>query len=115
MGVILLAVDFLYYCKQKMKENFAFPWGVLAVCMILFSVIPGLSGWSRALPANAWPAVLFLGGILIWIFYTMSAVISQLSLKNQELAMQVSLLNCENDRVLRTLKKVTGEDVMETR
>jgi hypothetical protein len=115
IGVILLAVDFLQYCRLKLKELFAFSWGVFALALIVFSVVPGLSGWSRALPANAWPAVLFFGVLLIFMFYTTSEAISELILKNQELAMQVSLLNCENDRVLRTLRKVTGEDIMEMR
>ena len=37
--------------------------------------------------------------------------ISSLSLKTQELAMQVSLLNQENERMLKALSELTGKDV----
>lgn len=48
-----------------------------------------------------------LGLILICLFYSVSLVISDLVVKNQELAMQVSLLNCEAEKVLKTLNTVT--------
>lgn len=57
------------------------------------------------------------GGCLIPIFvliffsimgmFYLSQVISQLIRKNQELAMQVSLLNQENERILRELRDLT--------
>ncbi len=56
-----------------------------------------------------------LGLILICLFYSVSLVISDLVVKNQELAMQVSLLNCEAEKVLKTLNTVTGKDIMDNK
>ena len=47
----------------------------------------------------------------MWSGYELSVQISSLSLKTQELAMQVSLLNQENERMLKALSELTGKDV----
>ena len=48
-------------------------------------------------------AVLLLTGFLVvWGMYQMTIQISSLLMKNQELAMQVSLLNQENERIIKS-------------
>lgn len=109
LGVLLLAVDFFAYCKQKIKENFAFLWGVLAVVLVLISAITPLAQWSTLLSGWGYAGVLTLATILIWLLFTMSMDVSQLALKNQELAMQVSLLNSENAKVLQVINKISDQ------
>jgi hypothetical protein len=41
--------------------------------------------------------------------YQMTIQISSLLMKNQELAMQVSLLNQENERIIKELERLTGK------
>ena len=43
----------------------------------------------------------------------MTIHISSLFMKNQELAILVSLLNQENERILRELEKLTGKNARE--
>ncbi len=52
-----------------------------------------------------------VGAVAVWSGYELSVQISSLSLKTQELAMQVSLLNQENERMLKALSELTGKDV----
>lgn len=55
-------------------------------------------------------AVLLLTGFLVvWGMYQMTIQISSLLMKNQELAMQVSLLNQENERIIKELERLTGK------
>lgn len=114
LSLILLARDFISYCKQKINEMFAFGWGVFALAMFLVCVIPAWSGWSRALSGTTFAVLIVLATLLICILFSLSKLISQLTAKNQELAMQVSLLNNENARMLRVIKELTGKDVLDT-
>ena len=53
--------------------------------------------------------IIFYG--VLYAAYFVSLWISELSRKNQELAIQVSLLNQENERILRNLSELTGKDI----
>lgn len=107
LGVLLLTIDFLTYCKQKIKENFAFLWGMFGVILVLISAITPLAQWSTLLSGWGYVAVLTLATVLVWLLFTMSMDVSQLALKNQELAMQVSLLNSENAKVLQVINRIS--------
>ena len=47
--------------------------------------------------------------LLLILLFKLSKVVSVLSMKNQDLAMQVSLLNQENERILHRLGILTDE------
>ena len=84
LGVFLLSVTFSNYVRGKLREKATFLWGILAIAMILSGAVPVLSGWSK-----------------------------RFRRKNQELAMHVSLLNQENERILKELTSITGKDKSE--
>lgn len=77
--------------------------------LILFGAVPGLSDWSKVVPKEACAAFLVIGGIAILGTFYLSGNVSKLLRKNQELAMQVSLLNQENERILGELEALTGK------
>ena len=54
-------------------------------------------------------AMFLVGAVAVWSGYELSIQISVLSMKMQEIAMQVSLLNQENERILEELCKLTGK------
>ncbi len=110
IGVVIIIAAFLVYCNKKLSESHAFAWGLLGLALFVCSVIPGLSGWSHALASNTTPVYVILGVAVVWILFTISVNVSSLQARNQELAMQVSLLNYENERVLKALQALTGED-----
>lgn len=114
-GGALLVIVFMTYAKQKMAEHFAFSWAVLGVVMILISAVPALSVWSRALSGKTYAALYIVMLVVLWILFVMCQTLSEMELKMQELAMQVSLLNNENVQLLRELgsaqeKEEKGED-----
>lgn len=114
LSVVFIFRDFISYCKQKINERFAFGWGVFGLAVFLACVVPQWSGWSTALSGSTYAVIIVLGVLLTSILFSLSQLISQLTAKNQELAMQVSLLNNENARMLRTIKEITGKDVLDT-
>ena len=54
-------------------------------------------------------ALLLFGTFVVGFVFKLSSSISQISMKTQELAMQVSLLNQENERILYELEELTGK------
>ncbi|MCD8068436.1 MAG: DUF2304 domain-containing protein [Lachnospiraceae bacterium] len=113
IGFVLLAEVFLSYCKKRLNENYAFAWGVFAVVLVICGAVPALSGWSRALASQTSVFYVIMGICIVWLLFTMSVNLSSLSARNQELAIQVSILNTEMERVLKMYKKETGKDLME--
>lgn len=109
IGVIILWVNFLAMAKRKMKEYIGVGWFLTGVLIILVAVIPGLSGWAEVIPGRAVPALIITAASVLWGLFSLSCTISQLVMKNQELAMQVSLLNQENEKILRQIELLTGK------
>lgn len=109
MGIIVLCMDFVSFAHRRMTESLGLVWGFFAVLLILFGAVPGLSDWSKVLPKEACAAFLVMGGIAILGLFYLSGNVSKLLRKNQELAMQVSLLNQENERILGELEMLTGK------
>lgn len=115
IAIGILWVDFNTYCKQKINEQFAFGWGVFALCLFLATVIPGVNNWTKQFDTEVYIVLIVLGLIFFAVLFGMSKLVSQLATKNQELAMQVSLLNNENANMLRAIKKLTGKDVLDNK
>ncbi len=100
LSVLLLAGSFLAYARHRLTENFGMLWAVLSVGLLAMGVILNVAGDS--LTAVSVIAIL-LGVALVAGLFGFSQAISILIMKNQELAMQVSLLNQENEGILQEL------------
>ncbi len=109
VGACLCITDFISYCKQKLLDRFAFILAVMGIALIIVGAVPALSGWMEMFTLKGGIATVVCLVIMICIIYSMCTVISELMHKNQELAIQVSLLNCENAEQIRTLEKLTEE------
>ena len=87
-GIVFLLWDFYSYAKQKLNESMGMIWGFVSLALIITGAVPALSG-----EVSEW--------LLICLFII--CLMSVLTMKNQELAMQVSLLNQENEKILHQL------------
>lgn len=100
MGVLLLLWVFFAYAKRRLTENFGLLWAVLALAALV-------SGIVVILVSKPVKVLTVLGAaafvILVLCLFGLSQVVSVLTMKNQELAMQVSLLNQENESILREM------------
>lgn len=100
LGGLLLIWSFLAYAKHRLTENFGMIWGLAALCLIMAGIVLAVAGRSFMAVAAV---VVLLGIILVLCLFGFSQAISILIMKNQELAMQVSLLNQENESILQEL------------
>lgn len=104
-GVLFLLGDINAYVRQKLTDTIGLLWAFVSVALILTGVVsvPGAR-------EEEYLVVLLLAVclLLLILLFKLSKVVSVLSMKNQELAMQVSLLNQENERILHRLQKTDG-------
>lgn len=108
-GVLLLILSFITLVKKQMTEGIALGWAIGAVIAILIGAVPALSEWSRKLSTSSIIALLLFAVFVVGYVFKISSDLSRLKMKNQELAMQVSLLNQENERILNELGRLTGK------
>ncbi len=104
IGVFFLWITFHSYAKRKLTEIIGLFWGFISILIILLGVVPGLSAWVTVIPGEAFIALALAGLFFMLGVFFLSISVSKLNMKNQELAMQVSLLNQENERILRELE-----------
>ena len=75
-------------------------WGIVSVCLLIMGIV--LTVMKESFTAVSVIAII-LGVLLVAALFGFSQAISVMIMKNQELAMQVSLLNQENEGILQEL------------
>ena len=113
MGIGIMIVTFVLHAKKKLTVNLAVTWELLGIAAILSGAVPIFSGWSSRIGLGSLVVLLITALLVLWGVYQMTIQISSLLMKNQELAILVSLLNQENERILRELEKLTGKNARE--
>ena len=113
MGIGIMIVTFVLHAKKKLTVNLAVTWELLGIAAILSGAVPRFSGWSNRIGLGSLVVLLITALLVLWGVYQMTIQISSLLMKNQELAILVSLLNQENERILRELEKLTGKNARE--
>lgn len=106
LGAVLVVLDFLAYAKKKLTDGLGLIW-------LVFAALLGGAGIAFLVAKQAlFMVLLILMVVLVLFLFGISQVVSELVMKNRELAMQVSLLNQENESILQELEqmKETGQD-----
>lgn len=98
-GVALFAITLSSLARRKMTESFCLTWGLVALMMILAGLVLRPYGIAGMLSPTALVVIIVVGYCLIFGSFYITAKVSELTRKNQELAIQISLINQEN-RVL---------------
>ncbi len=112
-GVLLMVVSFLMHSYKKITVNYTVIWVLLGIVLFLIGVVPVFSEWTRYLATGTGLAFSCVGAIFLFEEFRTSAMISQLILKEREMAMHVALLNQENEAILKELDRLSrmvGED-----
>lgn len=113
VGIGIMAITFVLHAEKKLTVNLAVTWELLGIAAILSGAVPKFSGWSSRLSLGSLVVLLITAFLVLWGVYQMTIQISSLIMKNQELAIQVSLLNQENERILQELENLTGKSTRE--
>ncbi len=106
-GIVFLVITFLSYTKRKMTAEIGLLWIIFSILMMVIGVIP--DGFAFLGQIRKRTAVVLFGAacfLLLMLLY-LSIVISQLLRQNQELAIQVTLLLHDNERILSALENET--------
>ena len=106
VGVMIMIMSFVFHAKRKLTVNLAVVWEFLGFALILIGAIPVFSSWCYLLAKGTVIAMFVIGALALWGSYILCILLSNLSMKNQELAMQVSLLNQENELMLKEIEKL---------
>lgn len=110
-GLLIMGLTFYLHAAKKLTVNLAVAWEGIGVGLVLIGAIPVLSAWCYLVGEGTIIAMFLVGSVVVWSGYELSIQISSLAMKTQELAMQVSLLNQENERILNELSKLTGKEI----
>lgn len=105
-GVALLGITISSLAKRRMTEPFCLAWGIISVALILAGILLRPTMWNRYISITGMALLLLLGFAVIYIAFFVSTRVSELMRKNQELAMQVSLLNRERDELWEKLEEL---------
>ena len=105
-GIVFLFLDFRAYVRRNLTENMGLGWAVFSVLLMIAGVV---FGTVKQLNQQIFLLFIVLGLLLVLLLFRISIAISVLSMKNQELAMQVSLLNQENERILHAIGMLEDE------
>ncbi len=105
MGIVLFINMIFSLAKKRMKEQFCLVWGFISILLFISGILLHPDGLSQYISASGTVIIVMLSICVVWALFYLSIQISVLSRKNQELAMQVSLLNQENEWIMRELKE----------
>ena len=108
-GCLFLILNFVTYVKKNLTEKFAWMWTFFCVVMILSGIVPGLNRWSFQFNSWGYLVLCIILVLIVQFIFIITKEIANLKKRNKELAMHVSLLNQENERILAELEKLTGK------
>ncbi len=101
-----MSVSFLMHSYKKITVNFTVMWELLGIMLVLIGAVPVFSQWTKQLASGTGFAFFCVGAIFLFEEFRSSVMLSQLFLKTQEMAMHISMLNQENERIMRDLEKL---------
>ncbi len=109
VGILLFWLTVLSLARRKMTETFCLLWGGISIVVILAGILLRPVLLQNYISTTGMVIVsLFAFGIICGAYF-LSTMISELTRKNQELAIQVSLLKRENEKVIEKLEVLEGK------
>lgn len=106
LGAFLLVKAVISLAKRKMTEQFCLVWALLSCLMITAGILLQPYQLDRYVSKRILVLILLMVLGIVWGLWFISTQVSILMRKNQELAMQISLLNQDSERMLKELKEM---------
>ena len=108
-GVYMFLKAILSLAKRKMTEPFCLTWALLAVLMVLSGILLNPVQIDNFISFRGLILVILVISGLLWGLWFISSQVSILKRRNQELAMQISLLNRDCEKILKELEELRKE------
>ena len=106
LGAFLLCDAIFSLAKRRMTESFCLMWGLISVIIIIIGIIIRPSKLSDFLSPMSFALILMTLYPLLHIALFFSHTISDLVRKNNELAINVSLLISENEELKKMIEEI---------
>ena len=110
-GAVLLVIVLLSLAKRRMTEPFCLAWGLFAMLLLLAGCLLHPTELDKYISVTGMMLILFLIYSVLVSAYALSRALSVLIRKNRELAVQVSILNAETERLSRELEVLAEKAV----
>ena len=107
IGILILLAAFFRYARKKMSDGFMMLWFLISIIVFTLGIVLIATGYSSATIVVVTVTVCLL---LLIILFVVSSMVSELMMKVCELAMQVALLNQENDSMLQQINKLKEQE-----
>ena len=108
-GAYMFLKAILSLAKRKMTEPFCLAWALLAVLMVLAGILLNPVQIDNFISFRGLILVILVISGLLWGLWFISSQVSILKRRNQELAMQISLLNRDCEKILKELEELRKE------
>ena len=108
-GAYMFLKAILSLAKRKMTEPFCLAWAVLSALMILSGILLNPSQLDGYISTRGLILIIIIVSGFLWGLWFISTQVSILKRRNQELAMQISLVNNDCEKILRELEKLKRE------
>ena len=108
-GAYMFLKAILSLAKRKMTEPFCLAWAVLSALMIFSGILLNPSQLDGYISTRGLILIIIIVSGILWGLWFISTQVSNMKRKNQELAMQISLLNNDCEKILRELEKLKRE------
>ena len=100
-GAYMFLKAILSLAKRKMTEPFCLAWAVLSALMILSGILLNPSQLDGYISTRGLILIIMIVSGILWGLWFISTQVSILKRRNQELAMQISLVNNDCEKILR--------------
>lgn len=110
-GAYMFLKAILSLAKRKMTEPFCLAWAVLSALMILSGILLNPSQLDGYISTRGLILIIMIVSGILWGLWFISTQVSILKRRNQELAMQISLVNNDCEKILRELEKLKREKI----
>lgn len=95
IGVIMLTLAIVMLARKKLEVNACVTWGFMAIVFIIAGLVLRPNGWIQWMSPTGMILLIVVGICCLLGLFRISSSLSTQVRKNNELAMQVSLLNFE--------------------
>lgn len=99
LGVYLLVMTLLSLARRKMSEQFCLVWALMSALMVLIGILLKPAYIECFISVRGFVLIMLALFGILWGLWFISTQVSILVRKNQELAIQISLLNQDIERL----------------
>lgn len=110
LGILLFLMIIFSLAKRRMTYFFAFIWSAIALVMVLAGIYLRPTLLDTFMSHKGFIIVISAGLIILFTFWFLTIQVSILMRKNQELAIQVSLLNHDYVSIFDRLEELEDKD-----